>query len=394
MKGLRRFMLARYGAYSFLALEVLLLPLLVPPRVYGDIEYFRYVAGLAPTLFLGSHTGYMYVLYTQGRDNYPALLHGGLLVLAVGTAILATAMNVGYLAPAVLVAGIAVVLEKRMQSGKQFYLAILYRPLVAVVLLAAAGVWTARGFQLYGAALVNVGYCGALLIWCLAMVRFCTLSLKEVFLPVGSRRFLSDYGRLIQAGFVENLATVFLGLFLFADRQLLRSAGSAALPVFSLAFNLAQFAVIGVNSIGYVSAVAYGEGFSTLEAAHVRRGLSRAFAVCAFLGFATVLVALVYDRMVMHNDGLVMATALVLLGSGIYFSVGTASAIILYGNLQWRSTAATGIAAALNWGLSSWMIASGFPWVLLVAKTAVLLIALAAFNFALIFSVLRSNRVA
>lgn len=391
MSGLRRFMLARYGAYSFLALEVLALPLLVPPQAYGDIEYFRYVAGFAPILLFGSHTGYMYFLYTKNQDQYASLLYGGLIALVAGTVVVATIMGAGYLVPAFLVAGLAVLLEKRMQAGKQFYLAILYRPLAAIVLLAAASVWATTGSSINGAGLVNFGYCGALLIWCLLMARFYTLPLKDLFFPRGSRQFLCNYGRLVRAGFVENLATIFLALFLFADRQLLRSAASPALPVFSLAFNLAQFAVIGVNSIGYVAAVSYGEGFSTLSSTAVRRGLARSFAVCAVLGIVTVLVASGYDRLVAHYDGLVSATALVMLGSGAYFSVGTASSIILYGNLQWPSTAATGIAAALNWLLSSWMMAAGAPWIWLIAKSACLLIALAAFNMFLTLSVLKRN---
>jgi hypothetical protein len=102
-------------------------------------------------------------------------------------------------------------------------------------------------------------------------------------------------------------------------------------------------------------------------------------------------LAYVYDRWIAHYDGLLAGTALVLLGSGVFFVIATTSAIILYANLQMRSTLATGLAVALCYTIGAWMAAAGCAWHLLLLKSAVILILLAVYNLHLVRVALRGS---
>jgi hypothetical protein len=386
-------MAVRYSAYSLVGAEILLLPTLLSRSAYGELEYYRYLIGLSSMLLLGSHTGYLYSLYSSKKDSYPTLFAAGGVILVAGAAVLGGVAGRAVAIPAVACFGLSVILEKRLQAAKDFYVAILYRPLVSLAILGIAAAISARGLTEDGAVIASAGFCLALAAWIAAAARFSSLSLR-VLLPVGwPAGAWTEYGRLVRQGVVENLATILLTAFLFADRYFIRASMPAALASFSFAFNLAQLVSVGLNSIGYVAAVNYGEEFGTIAAAQVRRALLRTLAVFGVLAGGTLAVAFVYGYLIVPDVNLVPAVALTLIGSGTYFTVGTASSLILYGNLQWKSTVATAIAVVLCFASGWLMSAVGCHWLLLLAKSAALLVILAAYNLSLVFEVLRRSNV-
>jgi len=393
MMELRSFMLARYAAYAIVAADILLLPLLLSPSAYGEIEYLRYATGFASFMLIGSHTGYLYSLYSEGRDRYTTLVHGGYMVLLLGGIVVALVMNRPALAPAIICAGLAAIFEKRLQASKNFYLAILYRPLVSGLVLAMVALaWLAVTPGPEGGALVAAGFVTALVAWILLVWRFSPIGPASLLGLCPSREVVRGFLALGRRGVVENMATGLLFLFLFADRWLIRVVQPDALPSFSLSFNLAQFALIGINSIGYVAAVRYGEDFRSLNFEAVSAALKRVGVVFVLLAGISMTLAWIYDRWIAHYDGLLGGTALILLGSGVFFVIATTSAIILYANLQIRSTLATGIAVALCYTIGMWMAAEGCSWHMLLLKSAGLLILLSLYNLHLVRKALGEPR--
>ena len=60
----------RYFMYSFLAVEVLLLPLFLEKELYATFEYYKFIIFFVPFFMLGSPSGYLYYKYNHKEEYF------------------------------------------------------------------------------------------------------------------------------------------------------------------------------------------------------------------------------------------------------------------------------------------------------------------------------------
>ena len=73
-----KFYFFRYFSYGFIAIEMLLLPIILSKESYGELEWYKSIAILGSYSLFGSFSGYIYYKYTLKKDLYEALFTYGL----------------------------------------------------------------------------------------------------------------------------------------------------------------------------------------------------------------------------------------------------------------------------------------------------------------------------
>lgn len=364
---------ARYAANGIVAVEILLIPLLLNASFYAEFEYFRYLANLGQLALLGAYTGFQYYLYREQRDEYWPLL-------AVGSALaLALALGLGlwfhslWLVVASFFIIVAVIIERKLQAMRAFVRASMFRSLcslavITLVLLEKTllhGVMTP--FTLLGLSSV-LGF--GIWLGLARRERAALLCLGQPRPLFPARRYLA----LIQKGWLINLTTQLLGLFFFADRDLIRRAYTGEFAGYSLAFNVAQLVFVGLNTLAFVAQTDFGENYSKLNKTMLWTELRRAAKVFGVLWAGGLAACLVYQYLVVGYHGFVTSYLLISGLYGIYFITATIASAALYLDLARAMAVLTGACLLLSVGLNLTLFgASGGSYVALLVKSGTLL---------------------
>jgi hypothetical protein len=368
-----RLFVARYAANGVVAVEILLIPLLLSASFYAEFEYFRYLANLGQLALLGAYTGFQYYLYKEQRDEYWPLL-------AVGSA-LALALALGFglwfqslwlvLASFFIVA--AVIVERKLQAMRAFVRASMFRSLCSLSLLLLVGLdKTVLKGSMTPFALLGLSTVLGFGIWL-------GLSWRERadVLCLGATQngaLVRRYADLVKKGWLINLTTQLLGLFFFADRDLIRASFPQYLAGYSLAFNVAQLVFVGLNTLAFVAQTDFGENFSKLNRTMLRTELRRASIVFAVLWAGGLGACLIYQLMVTGYHGFILSYVLISGLFGVYFVSATIASAALYFDLARAMALLMGGALLASVLLNRVMFsAPGAAFMWLLVKSGVLL---------------------
>ena len=182
--------------YSLIALEVMLMPRLLPSNEYSELEYYKFITFMFPFFLVGAHSGYMYYRFTEKDDRFNNLLIFGSLQLG-GVAIAFGLMKQNiYFAIAGLLMGIMVIIEQRVQVEKLFTLALAAKPLISVFLVLVAYLsWSGYAPQLDSGQILLLSIALCFLVWLVIIL----WSIKKPINSLEKIRF-SDYADLIKKG--------------------------------------------------------------------------------------------------------------------------------------------------------------------------------------------------
>ncbi len=116
----------RYGINFIVLIETILLPVLLSPTFYTEVEFLRYLFLVVPVLLWGAHSGYLYILYRRGEDLATALMVFS--IVSGVTAALSIFLFLGevFVAIAALLAIILISTEKVLIAKKKLVLASLH----------------------------------------------------------------------------------------------------------------------------------------------------------------------------------------------------------------------------------------------------------------------------
>lgn len=375
----------RYLSYIFIGLEIVLLPMLVSNMDYGKIEYLKSLILLFPYALLGSFSGYIYCLYNLEKDYYPQLFTGALVTgLLIGLVVF---LINPFLFLASIVNMFSVIIEKKLQTSNLFLLSILFKPLLSVVFLLVFYLKISFNHGL----LISFCYLIALLIW-LYLIKIFSYVIVIPRIVKLDKYFFYQYLTLIKKGFVINISTIIVSLFIFQNRFFINKFALDNLPSFSLAQNFSQIIFIGINTIGYISLVKFGENLKLISKKDVLKVFFKTIYAFIALELVAYLAINMYINIVGGFQKSLQYFIITSLCVGIYYSVSVIAPILLYKDKLNISTLVLGIFFILDY-VSSWLL---FDLIkinafLIFIKSNLLLVICGLFNLHLIFNRISYN---
>jgi hypothetical protein len=167
-----------------------------------------------------------------------------------------------------------------------------------------------------------------------------------------------------------------LGLFFFADRDLVRSLHPLLLAGYSLAFNVAQLVFVGLNTLAFVAQTDFGENFSRLNKTMLRTELRRAGLVFALLWAGGLVACLVYQQLVVGYHDFVLSYLIISGLFGVYFITATIASAALYLDLARNMALLMGAVLLLSVALNAAVFdRPGSSYIALLLKSGLLLAA-------------------
>lgn len=387
-----KYFVFRYFTYAFIAFEVIILPILLSKNSYGEIEFYKSIATLGPYALLGAFSGYMYDKYTLKNESYEHMFFWGAISSFIGGVFFAIwNNNILIIVPFVLNA-LSIIQEKKMQVSGNFFLSILFKPILSFFLVIIIGVkyYFLEG---YGGVLDSlvIAYILSYASWTILCIKKTNISL--IFLNI--RDYSSSfkiYLTLINKGFIINLSTILLSFLIFNYRVFINNHFSNDLSSFSLAFNFAQFVFLGVNTIGYMLTVEIGERIDVIDIAFLKSALLKSFLFFLLLFFGGLVVALFYDAYVKHFDNLIIYYVILCLFIGIYYVASVVSPVLLYRDTIKSSTIMLSAIFAIDYYSTFFLVKSNYSSLFILNKSGILLSLSAFYNLYLIFYKSRISR--
>lgn len=377
-----KFLFSRYITYGIIFLEVLLVPVYLKKSDYVQYEYVKNLINLSSFVLLGSHTGFVYYFYSKKENHFPELFKVSIYILLLTSLFFSVFYQSLFLLFPFLCYGMSVFLEKKLQVEKEFYVAILYKPLLALNLIfAVLGYCFILGNEVNIYVILSIGYSLSLFLWFIVIKFFAKKSFREIE-SVRLRLTVDDvktFYRLVKVGIVENAATVILMFYLFTDRYVLNHFYQDQLPSYSLAFNFSQFVFIGINSLAYIQNVEIGENLDTLNRDRILKILRKSFLFFLILFIGVLLLSFIYGKVFPVFQDLIKYTFILSFFIGIFYTCNVLSVIPLFKGKQKVITIGLALVGVINVILSYSFYQFNIPPILNIGKTALLLMLFGAY---------------
>lgn len=388
MKSQIGFYFFRYFSYAFIAIEMLLLPIILSEESYGEIEWYKSLAILGPYSLLGSFSGYIYNKYTLKKDFYEALFIFGLftsILFSIICTFLFSQFNFLLIIPFCLNA-LSIIQEKKLQVTNHFILSILFKPILSLILVICFLLsYYFKEVYMEIPILFIFVYITAYIIWTSISTYFSGEKvIVKLHLNLKSNFF--QYCNLIKYGFIINLSTIALSLLLFNYRNLIFVNFESDLAGFSLAFNVALFVFLGINTYGYVLTVRIGENIDSINKTALKTYLKNAFLAFVLLFLLGLCLIYIYDTFIVSFDNVIRYYLVITSFSGLYYVFSIVSPVLLYRNTINQSTLFFVFILILDYISNIYLLKLDMSSFQILLKSGSLLLLSAIFNLYLIFN--------
>jgi len=369
--------IARYFMYSLIALEVLLLPKILPIEVYTEIEYYKFILYFMPFLLFGANSGFVYFKYNDDEDYFTSLL-------AIGT-IYFTFISMGLyiytdsllFAISTLVIALFMIVEQRVKTEKEFMLAMSIKPIISLALIILSTMYFYNIISTVSVSFLYYSIILAFTIW----VSIVLYKLKDTII-VDKVVKIKYFFKLIQKGFLISVGTLLLMTLFFTDRYFTKEFYPEYLASYSFSYNLIQFIVLALATIAYTNTVSIGESIKSIDIGFIKKQLLFAYKVFFILliSFSIFIYVLsfYYDFISFVAISLIMGLFI-----GNFFTINSIGSISQYKDFQLNTTIFMFIIVCLNVLISYVMVEYGIEYIYLIIKTGILL-SVYSFSFLLI----------
>lgn len=344
-----KFVATRYFFYGFIALEIVFIPNLLSDNDYGNLEYVKYLSNVLPLILLGAHSGYMHKYYAEKVDYFKSLITCGLIVLLISGLISAyLSANLVY-AFSTLSVGLSFILEKRLLIRNKYTLAILYKPLLSVILVIVVFLFKRIAGEYNSNVVLSTAYALSIGLFFILIRKH--LGLRNVNF-ISNKSIFSSYLNLVKKGLPLNLATIVFTLFVFSDRYFIKEYFQDALPSYSLSFNFAQLVVIGLSSVGLLTSVQIGESLNNIVQGDILKILKKSSVIFLILSFGGMTSLWMYNSHFSFFEDVIYLYLIISLLNSSFFIFGSVSSLIFYRGNQWRLSVAFLIVLLISLGTS------------------------------------------
>lgn len=379
-----KLMFFRYFTNGFIALEILILPLIIESNNFGNFEYLKSAVLLSPYALLGSFSGYVYLKYNSNIDYYGELFLGAFFSsLVVATLYVGLTGNFFLFIP-ILFCSLSFVVEKKLQTSNHFFISIIFRPLLSIFTLILCFInYKFRYFESYDFILF-ISYFLSFILWGVITRLNQKISILPDTFHFNFERF-KIYLSLIREGFLINISTILIALFFFSSRYFIKAFYIESLSSYSLAFNISQFVFIGVNILGYVSMVKIGENIKTILLNDLLENLKRALLLFFVIETVAIVLLFLYLKIVTNYEDVTYFFISSSVFVGIFYAISTISPILQYKNKLNQSTIFLFGILVIDSIISYYFTLYTLSPILLVLKSSIMLFLTGLFNLYLIF---------
>lgn len=362
-----KLILSRYFLYSFIALEVLLLPKFLSQELYAQIEYQKFILYFIPFFLFGAPSGYVYFKYNQNKDYFSSLIVFGFIFGVIVSLLLSLVYDNFLLGIAGLFMTFFLIIEQKVKTEKEFFLALSIKPFISIVLLIFSYLVFIDYLDNVSLEILYYSIFIAFIVWSF----FVFTRIKENFIFISKASFL-EYKKLLQKGFLINVGTFLIMVFFFTDRYFTKEYYPDFLASYSFSYNLIQFIVLALTTIAYRNTVSIGEKIKTVDRYFIKKQLFFAYKVFSILFILffifTYILSFYYDFISLIPISLILGLFI-----GNFFTVSSISSIAQYKDLQLHITITMLFILCANIAISYTIVFYNINYIYLVLKTGLLL---------------------
>lgn len=358
--------------YSFLAVEVLLLPLFLEKEIYATFEYYKFIIFFVPFFMLGSPSGYIYYKYNHKEEYFGELLLFGFIhCLLILPFVWIYFNNLLFLMLCLLMT-ISLFVEHKLQTQKMFILALGLKPVISIFLIFS---FFLIYFKFVDEVTINILF----LLMLLSFLTWLFISFKNISFDMNEKLKIKNYFLLIKKGLPINAGTVLIMLFFFCDRFIAKEYYNEYLASYSLSYNLIQFILLALSTLAYVNVVDVGEKCDNINLDFLKEKILHSYKIFFILLLLFIFFILIVS-MFYPFPNLILYSLIMGILLGNYFTINSLSSIALYLDFFREIVKLMLYLFILNLILSYIFIFFKLDYVYILVKTGILL-NLSAFYF-------------
>lgn len=254
------FIIVRLLSFFIIGFETFFGAKIVGVENYGLIEYEKQLINLASILLLGVHSGYGFHYYKNDKKANPnnfilvGILHSFIVFVLISLSLRNDVFSFG-----IVFYLISFFLEQILKINNKFNLAILYKPILSVLLIGYyASYFFYNSFVFSFRIDLNI-------IYLLAFFFFLIVVYNNLFKVKLDRLDFKSYFQYFKTGFEPNLTTSFIAVFFFIDRFIIEKYFNDQLGLYSIAYNFSYISFLLATSVSYVTTIKFGERIGSNE---------------------------------------------------------------------------------------------------------------------------------
>jgi len=362
-----KLIISRYFLYSFIALEVLFLPKFLSQELYAQIEYQKFILYFIPFFLFGAPSGYVYFKYNENKDYFSSLIVFGFIFGIVVSLLLSIIYSNILFGIAGLFMTLFFIIEQKVKTEKQFFLALSIKPFISIVLLIMSYLVYINYFDKVNLEILYYSIFTAFIIWCFIIF----LKIKEKFIFISKANFF-EYKELLKKGFLINVATLLLMIFFFIDRYFTKEYYIDYLASYSFSYNLIQFVILALTTVAYVNVVHIGENIKEIEYKYIKQKIQKAYLV--FIILFILFIGFLYILNSFYNfKDFVLISLILCFFIGIFYCMNSVSSLAQYLDFQKNISLVMLIIVISNYISSYFMSIFEVEYIYLLIKSGLLL---------------------
>ncbi|TAF31907.1 MAG: hypothetical protein EAZ67_10980 [Cytophagales bacterium] len=365
-------LIGRYLLYGVGLLDVLLLPKLLPPLVYGEFEYIKNLIFLFPNALLGIYSGYIYIKYVKQIDTFDTIARIGVIHTIVLSLIVGLVMNNLFIIIPLVIINLYTLIEQKLKVEKYFITIFSYKPLLSVaIVLLASGIIRPKEYNanqlIFGSFALSFG------VWML-LVRQTKVKIMPRMDPV-TQYEIKKYIYIIKKIISSVLVSTILSLFFFSERYFVEKYYAEGIGVYSFGYNLCQVMIVLINSLAYISTVQWGEQVHELIYSKVLRSLQRVLLGYSILFVLFIILVFLISPFYQEFTSLPFNVMLISFSKGLYYAVGILTPILVYKDFNNQMFLASLLLLMFSFALNFYLISIqiSFSVLLLVNNTCLII---------------------
>lgn len=382
-----RLIAARYAVSAISAFEVILLPFILHPALYAEIEMNRQILSFLPIALLGASLGYVRIYFKAGSEKIDSDLISGTIISASITAILVFMFSKSLLFSFSSFIFIFCTSSERIifAEGK-LILATLYKLFISIsviIIFWFLNKYYNEKISIYTYFLcINIGC----FIW-LFIIR------SKIFNSIQNIEYgsIRNYIKLIYGGFLLNSLTYFILLYFIIDRYFISIFFKDKIYEYAVSFSISQIPIVLMNTIAYSFLYKMGNNINKMNLNDYKMYRKSSilvfiitFVLGSFFGF-------LYFDLISMPDKSIFIFLILNFFLGLYFALSATTGVSLYLNLSRQALLIFIISMLINIIISPFFITVAWSPELYVFKSGTILVVSAILLDRLIIKRLRQH---
>ena len=369
-----RLLVVRYAVNFVGFIEILLLPVLLDPDFYTDVEFLRYLMMLAPIFLFGAHSGFLYEFYNNKVNHIKTLCLFSFLVSSIIATLVFFITERLLVSMAVFCLIFVNPLEKWLVVSGKLILASVYKSFISISMICLGCI----SFLYYSGDSFTDIYSLSIIVGSLVWTGYLFSLLKAPFSSVFDYEniagFYLEIIKLVKSGFVINVQSYVLVAYFLFDRFFISQFYGGFEREYALAFSLSQIIFIGLNTIAFSAQRNVGCSIQAYSLENYSRGIKLVFMLFSVLGIIGLVGVYILNLLLVGYGDFIYTFMITSVLYGAYYALSSFSVVAFYKNLSSTALFILLLFMVLNVALSYLLKNYEFGYYLILFKSGVLLL--------------------